>query len=61
METEDMVLGQYVGDPQGEGDAKIGYLEDSTVPKGKQLCVEPASEYGTKSCTCFLLSVCTTD
>ena len=38
IRLEDMVLGQYVGDPQGEGDAKIGYLEDSTVPKGKHLC-----------------------
>ena len=31
---ENMVLGQYVGDPQGEGDAKLGYLDDPTVPKG---------------------------
>jgi len=29
-----MVLGQYVGDPQGEGDAKLGYLDDPSVPKG---------------------------
>ena len=34
IKLEDMVLGQYVGNPQGEGDAKIGYLEDETVPKG---------------------------
>jgi len=31
---ENMVLGQYVGNPQGEGDAKLGYLDDPTVPKG---------------------------
>lgn len=30
----DVVLGQYVGDPEGEGDAKFGYLDDPTVPKG---------------------------
>ena len=27
-----MVLGQYVGNPEGEGDAKVGYLQDPTVP-----------------------------
>ncbi|KAJ8257436.1 hypothetical protein GJAV_G00185580 [Gymnothorax javanicus] len=31
---DDVVLGQYVGDPAGEGDAKLGYLDDPTVPKG---------------------------
>lgn len=30
----DVVLGQYVGDPNGEGDTKMGYLDDPTVPKG---------------------------
>ena len=34
MKLSDMVLGQYVGDPQGEGDQKDGYLDDPTVPKG---------------------------
>lgn len=34
VELEDVVLGQYVGDPKGEGDAKEGYLDDPTVPKG---------------------------
>ena len=29
-----MVLGQYVSDPEGEGDAKLGYLDDPSVPKG---------------------------
>lgn len=30
----DVVLGQYVGDPEGEGEAQQGYLDDPTVPKG---------------------------
>jgi hypothetical protein len=34
IELEDTVLGQYVGNPEGEGDAKLGYLDDPTVPKG---------------------------
>ena len=34
IEVKDVVLGQYVGDPKGEGDAKMGYLDDPTVPKG---------------------------
>uniref|UniRef100_A0A8B9K5M7 Glucose-6-phosphate 1-dehydrogenase n=1 Tax=Astyanax mexicanus TaxID=7994 RepID=A0A8B9K5M7_ASTMX len=32
--SSDVVLGQYVGDPEGEGEAKLGYLDDPTVPKG---------------------------
>ncbi|XP_074499841.1 glucose-6-phosphate 1-dehydrogenase isoform X2 [Sebastes fasciatus] len=34
VSISDVVLGQYVGDPEGEGDAKQGYLDDPTVPKG---------------------------
>uniref|UniRef100_A0A4W6EZE8 Glucose-6-phosphate 1-dehydrogenase n=1 Tax=Lates calcarifer TaxID=8187 RepID=A0A4W6EZE8_LATCA len=34
VSMSDVVLGQYVGDPEGEGDAKLGYLDDPTVPKG---------------------------
>lgn len=34
LELKDMVLGQYVGDPEGEGEAKLGYLDDPTVPQG---------------------------
>ena len=34
LKIEDVVLGQYVGDPNGEGEAKEGYLDDRTVPKG---------------------------
>ncbi|KAF7209773.1 glucose-6-phosphate 1-dehydrogenase [Nothobranchius furzeri] len=30
----DVVLGQYVGDPEGEGHFKQGYLNDPTVPEG---------------------------
>jgi len=34
LKLEDMVLGQYTGDPEGEGDAVQGYLDDPTVPTG---------------------------
>ena len=34
LKLEDMVLGQYIGNPKGDGDAKEGYLDDPTVPKG---------------------------
>lgn len=33
IDLKDVVLGQYVGDENGEGDAKLGYLDDPTVPK----------------------------
>ncbi|KAJ8953273.1 hypothetical protein NQ318_015855 [Aromia moschata] len=33
IEPKDVVLGQYVGDPEGEGEAREGYLDDPTVPK----------------------------
>lgn len=29
---KDVALGQYVGNPEGEGDEKLGYLDDKTVP-----------------------------
>ncbi|XP_036844674.1 glucose-6-phosphate 1-dehydrogenase isoform X3 [Oncorhynchus mykiss] len=32
----DVVLGQYIGDPEGEGHARLGYLDDPTVPNGSQ-------------------------
>ena len=32
---EDVVLGQYVGNPEGpDDDSKMGYLDDPTVPAG---------------------------
>ena len=31
---EDIVLGQYVGNPNGKGQEKLGYLDDPTVPAG---------------------------
>ena len=31
---DDIVLGQYVGNPDGTDDQKLGYLDDKTVPKG---------------------------
>ncbi|XP_026474189.1 glucose-6-phosphate 1-dehydrogenase [Ctenocephalides felis] len=33
IDLKDVVLGQYIGDENGEGDAKLGYLDDPTVPK----------------------------
>ncbi|XP_042911187.1 glucose-6-phosphate 1-dehydrogenase X [Parasteatoda tepidariorum] len=33
IKYENVILGQYVGDPTAEGDAKLGYLDDDTVPK----------------------------
>lgn len=33
LELKDVVLGQYVGDPDAEDpDARLGYLDDPTVP-----------------------------
>lgn len=32
IKREDIVIGQYVGDEQAEGDAKLGYRDDPTVP-----------------------------
>ncbi|KAM4664864.1 glucose-6-phosphate 1-dehydrogenase isoform 2-T2 [Discoglossus pictus] len=34
LPLSNMVLGQYVGDPNGQGEAKKGYLDDPTVPAG---------------------------
>ena len=36
IQLEDVVLGQYAGNPLGQGDAKLGYLDDETVPKGSR-------------------------
>lgn len=33
IELKDLVVGQYVGNPDGQGEEKIGYLDDPTVPK----------------------------
>jgi glucose-6-phosphate 1-dehydrogenase len=33
LTLDDVVLGQYVGDEEGTGEAKLGYLDDPTVPK----------------------------
>ncbi|XP_054636641.1 glucose-6-phosphate 1-dehydrogenase-like isoform X2 [Dunckerocampus dactyliophorus] len=33
VDASDVVLGQYMGDPDGEGQSKLGYLDDPTVPK----------------------------
>jgi glucose-6-phosphate 1-dehydrogenase len=35
IELDDIVLGQYVGNPNGKTeDQKLGYLDDKTVPDG---------------------------
>lgn len=34
VSRDNVVLGQYVGDPDGEGEAKLGYLDDPSVPHG---------------------------
>ena len=34
IKLEDIVLGQYVGNPNGSGQEKLGYLDDPTVPAG---------------------------
>uniref|UniRef100_G3VHF4 Glucose-6-phosphate 1-dehydrogenase n=1 Tax=Sarcophilus harrisii TaxID=9305 RepID=G3VHF4_SARHA len=34
VRATDVVLGQYVGNPDGEGEATKGYLDDPTVPQG---------------------------
>lgn len=31
---DDVVLGQYIGNPEGTGDETLGYLDDKTVPQG---------------------------
>lgn len=31
---DDVVLGQYIGNPEGTGDETLGYLDDKTVPMG---------------------------
>lgn len=34
VKANNVVLGQYVGNPSGEGEATKGYLDDPTVPQG---------------------------
>jgi glucose-6-phosphate 1-dehydrogenase len=34
LTIDDVVLGQYIGNKSAEGEAKLGYLDDKTVPKG---------------------------
>lgn len=34
LTLDDVVLGQYVGNPNGDGEATKGYLDDPTVPAG---------------------------
>lgn len=32
IKREDLVIGQYIGNEEGQGDAKLGYRDDPTVP-----------------------------
>ncbi|XP_068185396.1 glucose-6-phosphate 1-dehydrogenase-like isoform X2 [Antennarius striatus] len=34
--VSDVVLGQYTGDPEGNAESKLGYLDDPTVPEGSR-------------------------
>jgi len=34
IQEQDIVIGQYTGNPNGTGQEKLGYLDDPTVPKG---------------------------
>lgn len=34
VKANNVILGQYVGNPNGEGEATKGYLDDPTVPRG---------------------------
>ncbi|KAK7582339.1 hypothetical protein V9T40_013784 [Parthenolecanium corni] len=36
IELEDVVLGQYVGNPAGDEEEKLGYLDDQSVPRGSK-------------------------
>ena len=51
VELDNVVLGQYVGNPEGQGDEKMGYLDDPTVPKGElvQKCVYLCNEQPSQS------------
>ncbi|XP_046961117.1 glucose-6-phosphate 1-dehydrogenase [Vanessa cardui] len=33
IELKNLLVGQYVGNPNGQGEEKLGYLDDPTVPK----------------------------
>lgn len=32
LKMQDVIIGQYVGNPNGQGEEKLGYLDDPTVP-----------------------------
>ena len=34
LTLDDVVLGQYIGNPKLDGDGKLGYQDDKTVPQG---------------------------
>ena len=43
------MLGQYVGNPDGEGEAKQGYLDDPTVPKGSVTPTFAVAKFGIRN------------
>ena len=45
---EDIVLGQYVGNPEKDDDGKFGYTDDKTVPKGSK----------TPTFACAVVNIC---
>ena len=48
LKLEDVVLGQYVGNPDAEGEGKYGYLDDETVPCGSK----------TPTFACAVVNIC---
>ncbi|XP_026756875.1 glucose-6-phosphate 1-dehydrogenase [Galleria mellonella] len=34
IKLDDILIGQYIGNPKGQGEERLGYLDDPTVPKG---------------------------
>lgn len=45
---DDIVLGQYVGNPEKEDDGRFGYTDDETVPKGSK----------TPTFACAVVNIC---
>jgi len=48
LTMENIVLGQYVGNPDAEGEGKYGYLDDESVPSGSK----------TPTFACAVLNIC---
>lgn len=48
LKMEDIVLGQYIGNPEKEDDGKFGYTDDKTVPEGSK----------TPTFACAVVNIC---